>query len=126
VPLSHGTVPPFLGGNVFGDLVGAAVGPGDFGERVDQGMSVATEAAVHIAAGATPHIAVGVMPTIGLPVSSAAGAYNPITVGESTATLGGVIPEVAAISGVIEVAGTIKIGVDAAVFLEALAICKFF
>jgi len=38
----------------------------------------------------------------------------------------GAIPEVAAISGVIEVAGIIKIGVDAAVFLEALAICKFF
>jgi hypothetical protein len=61
-----------------------------------------------------------------LPVSSISGVYNPIAVAESTLTLGGAIPEVVVLSGVIEVAGTINIGVDAAVFLEALAICKFY
>ena len=118
-------VPKFLGGNFFGDLTGAALGP-DLGESADQGAAAASEAALHVAASAAPKIAIGTASSIGLPVSSVPGVYNPITIGESTVSLGGSIPEVAAISTVVEVVGAAKIGADAVVFLTALALCKFY
>jgi len=116
---------PLLGGNTFGDLAGAALGPGDLGERVDQGAAAGSDVAVHVAVSAVPKIAIGTVPSIALPVSSVSGVYNPITVGETTVSLGS-IPEVAAVSTALHVALVAKLGADAVVFAAALAMCKFY
>ena len=115
-----------LGSNTFGDAVGAVVGPGSLGERVDQGASAASEGALHIAASAAPHIAIGSAPVIGLPVSATPGVYNPVPISESTATLGGAVPEVATVASAAHVILLAKLGADAVVFAAALGICKWY
>jgi RHS repeat-associated protein len=115
---------PLLGSNFFGDVVGA-FSDGPFGDRVDQGLSAASEVALHGVAEAGPHIAIGTVTSIGLPVSATSGVYNPITIGESTATLGAAVPEVAALATVLSVLSVAKFGADALVFAAALAICKW-
>src|SRR5437899_1708745 len=74
------------------------------------------------AADIAPQIAIGTVTSIGMPVSSAAGVYNPITVGEATATLGGTAEGAAAVSAAELLLGA-KIGLDGLVYLESLVVC---
>ena len=115
---------PLLGSNFFGD-VATAFSPGPVDEQADALGSAATEVAAHAIATTAPHIAIGTVSSIGLPVSATSGVYNPITLGETTATLGGAIPEIAAAAEVFLGVAELKLAIDAGVFLAALGYCAF-
>ncbi len=115
---------PLLGSNFFGD-VATAVSPGPLDERADAFGSAAGEAGLHALAATAPHIAIGTVPSIGLPVSVTSGVYNPITLGESAATLGGAFPEIALAAEFALGVGELKLGADAIVFLAAFGYCAF-
>ena len=115
---------PLLGSNFFGD-VATAVSPGPLNERADAFGSAAEEVGLHAIATTAPHIAIGAVSSIGLPVSATAGVYNPITLSEATATLGGAVPEIAAAAELALGVGELKLAIDAGVFLAALGYCAF-
>ena len=115
---------PLLGSNFFGD-VATAVSPGPIDERADAFGSAAQEVGLHAILTAGPHIAIGAVPSIGLPVSATSGVYNPITLSESTATLGGAFPEIAFGAEFALGVGELKLAADAGVFLAALGYCAF-
>jgi len=72
---------PIVGGNFFGDLTGAALGPEPgtdptigLNDRIDQGVNAVSEGVLHeTVQHAVPQIAVGVFNGIGQPVSYAPG-----------------------------------------------------
>lgn len=123
-------VPELVGSNFFGDVAGAVLGPEPETDsttatnaRIDQGLNAAADLSVHAAVAVAPQVAIGTVTSIGMPVSYAAGVYNPVTVGEATATLGGTVEGAAAISAAELLLGA-KIGLDGLVYLEALAVCS--
>jgi hypothetical protein len=129
---SFGWACPRFESNSVGDLVGLALGsePGTdpataSSEAFDQSASLAADAAVHVGVHALPQVAVGTVTSIGTPVSYATGAFNPVTVGETSVSLGSTAAGSLAVTAA-ELALVIKMGADIAIFGEALAVCSLY
>jgi RHS repeat-associated protein len=129
--LTHGHIPTVLGSNTVGDIVGLLVGPEPGtdpalanSERVDQVAGIAADVSAHVLKDAAGQVAVGIAPSVGLPVSSFPGVYNPVTVGETAITLEATRLGSVALKG-LNILGWAKLGADALVFAEAMALCGF-
>lgn len=121
--ISNGWVPKLVGSNVFGDLASLATGP-DPGtdpaaasvEAVDQGLSVASDAALHIAAEAAPQLVVSTSSFVAVPISSAAGVYNAVSVAEGVSVTAADTGFGAVFFPVLAIGLTAKLGADALVY----------
>ena len=69
------------------------------------------------------NIAVGSVSSVGVPISSVAGVYNPVTLGTTTVTVGSTTAGAAAITAA-EYLLAAKLLLDAGVYVGALAVCS--
>lgn len=123
-------LPKLIGSNTFGDIAGLLTGPPEGTNTIDsedrtsdQGAAIAAEFAEHAGTIIAPQVGVGSVSSIGVPVSSTPGVYNPVSVGETTVTLGDTAWGAEAVA---YAEGTIaaKVLLDAGVYVAALYVCS--
>jgi RHS repeat-associated protein len=116
-------IPEGVGSNLFGDVV-SAFGSGSIAQGVEPGLAAVGELTFDEGIKQLGTLPISTAATIGKPVSYAPGVYNPITVGETTLTLGGETVASTALEWLSGV-GEAKLLWDSGVFVGAFVVCEW-